>query len=69
MLDLKTEKQKRRLQLHHDLAEEYCDIVRDEPDAAPYRVMTVLAEKHDLSLQGVSVILRKMGVYEPKKKD
>lgn len=68
-MDLRTEKEKRRLQLHRDIAEEYCLIIRDEPEAAPYRVMTVLAEKHDLSLQGVSVILRKMGVYEPKKKD
>lgn len=69
MMDLRTEREKRREALHRDIAEEYCVIIKDEPEVAPFRVMTVLASKYDLSVQGVAIILRKMGVYEPKKKD
>lgn len=65
-IDLRTEAEKQRAALHDSIRNDYKQIIRTQPHARPYRVMTTLGQRYGWTTQGIAALLKRSGDYTPK---
>lgn len=61
---LMNERQQRRANKHASICAEYSNLLTGE--VRPFRVITFLSEKYDMTVQGIYEILKRYGCYKTK---
>lgn len=63
-IDLRTDREKEREKFYKKLCRDYRILLKDNPDAKPYRLMGALSMKYNWSTQGIANVLIKYGLYQ-----
>ena len=67
-IDLRTEAEKQRDELHAHICADYRQVLKEQPHARPYRVMAVIGNRYGMTTQGIAALLRRTGDYAPQAK-
>lgn len=63
-IDLRTDREKERDKFYKKMCGDYKVLLKENPDAKPYRLMGVLSMKYNLSTQRIAIVLIKYGLYK-----
>jgi len=64
--DLRTPSEKARDERNESVVKRYRTLSADQPEAAPNRIFTVIANEFGMSVMGIKGIVSRAGLYQPK---
>lgn len=64
-IDLRTDKERMRDELHKQICDEYIALSQQQPTAKPYRIFNAIGEKFGFTKIGVAKIVQRGGLYTP----
>lgn len=67
-LDFRTEYQKKVAQKRTAIANEYQELKKDHADVKPWRLFSVIGDRHGMTAEGIKQILIRAGLYEKAKR-
>ena len=65
-VDLRTPKERERDNRNESVCQLYLQLRNEQPQAAPYRIFSAIADRHNMSQMGVMRIVERAGLYQPK---
>lgn len=57
-----------RKRVHRQICGEYLTLAEANPEASANRIFDTLADKHNMTIQGIRNILVKAGIYQPRRR-
>lgn len=64
---MRTQKERERDDRNESVCQLYLQLRNEQPQAAPYRIFSAIAQKHNLSQMGVMRIVERAGLYQPNR--
>lgn len=63
---IRTKKEQERFERNQAIMTEYCQLIRKYPGTKTWRILRTIGDKHDMTPEGVKLVLVSMGVYNEK---
>lgn len=64
MEPIKSKKELEREARNQSIREDYLNLLQDHPEAKPWRILRTIADKYDMTPEGVKFILMSMDLYK-----